>query len=220
MITTREILTRGLRVREAAEGDAPCRTITGYAIVFGEQSDDLSFWGDEEIREVIAPEAVTRDLLDSSDIKMTMFHNREILLARSNRGKGSLTYDIDDHGVSFSFDAPRTAEGDKALEAVRRGDIAGCSFAFSLDYDDDSSYDKITETRAGKDITVITVRRIAAVHDFTLAADPAYPQTEVAQRCRESIFGKIETSTVEGVAGRDADIKALTDLARSIYENY
>ena len=81
-----------LHVRAAAEGEAPGRTITGYAILFNVPSAPL--WSDEdsEAREVIAPEAVTKELLDGQDIKMTMFHNRQLILARSNKGGGTLSY--------------------------------------------------------------------------------------------------------------------------------
>ena len=113
-----------LRVREAGEGEAPSRTITGYAILFNTQSAPLWSDDEEEAREVIAPEAVTRELLDGCDIKMTMFHDRQLILARSKNGTGTLTYNVDERGVAFSFDAPNTADGDKALELVRRGDIS------------------------------------------------------------------------------------------------
>ncbi|MBQ9711574.1 MAG: HK97 family phage prohead protease, partial [Bacteroidales bacterium] len=132
----RELLTSAadLHVREAGEGEAPGRTISGYAILFNTPSEPI--WDDEdgEAREVISPEAVTRELLDSSDIKMTMFHDRQLILARSNRGSGTLSYEIDGKGVRFEFEAPNTADGDKALELVRRGDLAGCSFMFSTYY--------------------------------------------------------------------------------------
>ena len=78
-----------LRVREA-EGDAPSRTITGYAILFNTPSAPL--WSDEdsEAREVIAPEAITKELLDGCDIKFTMYHDRQLILGRSNKGTGTL----------------------------------------------------------------------------------------------------------------------------------
>ena len=104
-----------LRIREAGEGEAPSRTITGYAILFNTQSAPLWSDDEEEAREVIAPEAVTRELLDGCDIKMTMFHDRQLILARSKNGTGTLTYSVDERGVAFSFDAPNTADGDKEI---------------------------------------------------------------------------------------------------------
>ena len=55
-----------LRIREE-EGGAPSRTITGYAILFNTPSVPLWETDEEEAREVIAPEAVTRDFLDGCD---------------------------------------------------------------------------------------------------------------------------------------------------------
>lgn len=180
-IYRREILTEGVHVREAHNAES--RTIRGTAIVFDTPttlySDDES-----EVRELIKREAVPRSLLDSSDIKMTMFHNRELILARSNRGKGTLKYEITDKGVEFEFEAPRTADGDKALALVRSGDLSGCSFAFGIG-DWDTYADRNSFKEGDKTVTQFSVREISAIYDFTIAADPAYPTTEVSARCRE-----------------------------------
>ena len=169
-----------LRLREI-DGKEESRTITGYAILFDVPSAPLYEDEGEVIREVIAPEAVSLELLDKSDIKMTMFHDRQLLLARSNKGSGTLSYGIDDKGVYFEFEAPDTADGDKAIELVKRGDIAGCSFAFSTRY-----YDRafVGESVVHGDKVEVTyrVKVITGIYDFTLAADPAYPDTSVEAR--------------------------------------
>ena len=120
------VVREGVHLREAPEGQES-RTIEGYAILFNTPSAVL--WSEEdgkiEAREIIAPEAVTRELLDASDIKFTLFHDRQLILSRSKQGHGTLSYDIDERGVKFSFEAPHTADGDKAVELVRRGDLAG-----------------------------------------------------------------------------------------------
>ena len=180
-INKREIFTASqLRLREI-DGQEESRTITGYAILFDTPSAPLYEDEDEVIREVIAPEAVSKELLDKSDIKMTMFHDRQLLLARSNKGSGTLSYGIDDKGVYFEFEAPDTADGDKAIELVKRGDIAGCSFAFSTRY-----YDRafVEESVVHGDKVEVTyrVKVITGIYDFTLAADPAYPDTSVEAR--------------------------------------
>lgn len=176
-----------LRIREAGEGEAPSRTITGYAILFNTQSAPLWSDDEEEAREVIAPEAVTRELLDGCDIKMTMFHDRQLILARSKNGTGTLTYSVDERGVAFSFDAPNTADGDKALELVRRGDISGCSFAFRTHYYDRAYVERNVERKDGKTLITYTVRSIIGIYDFTLAADPAYPDTNCEAEARELV---------------------------------
>lgn len=182
-----------LQVREAAEGEAPSRTITGYAILFGVPSAPL--WSDEdsEAREVIAPDAITKELLDGCDIKFTMFHDRQLILARSKSGNGTLTYTVDEKGVKFEFEAPNTADGDKALELVRRGDISGCSFAFTTRYWDSDFVERTTKVVNGFTQITYTVKAVTGVYDFTLAADPAYPDTSV--EAREFIAGLREPET-------------------------
>ena len=174
-----------LRVREAKEGEAESRTITGYAILFNTPSAPLWDYDDEEAREIIAPGAVTKELLDGCDIKFTMFHDRHLILARSKNGKGTLTYKVDDKGVYFEFDAPNTVDGDKALELVRRGDITGCSFMFTTHYYDSGFVSRSVKTVKGKTIVTYTVKVITGIYDFTLAADPAYPDTNCNARAQE-----------------------------------
>lgn len=184
-----------LQVREAAEGEAPSRTIVGYAILFGVPSAPL--WSDEdsEAREVIAAEAITKELLDGCDIKFTMFHDRQLILARSKSGAGTLSYTVDEKGVKFEFDAPNTADGDKALELVRRGDLSGCSFAFTTRYWDSDFVERTAKVVNGATQITYTVKAVTGVYDFTLAADPAYPDTSV--EAREFIAGLREDEKPE-----------------------
>lgn len=171
-----------LQVREAAEGEAPSRTITGYAILFNTPSAPLWADDDSEAREVIAPEAITKELLDGCDIKFTMFHDRQLILARSKSGAGTLSYVVDEKGVKFEFDAPNTIDGDKALELVRRGDISGCSFAFTTRYWNSDFVERTAKVVNGFTQITYTVKAVTGVYDFTLAADPAYPDTSVEAR--------------------------------------
>ena len=181
LLTRQQHTPGGLQVRESENGGSS-RTITGYAILFNTPSAVL--WEDEgeEAREVIDPGAVSVDLLDGCDIKMTMFHDRQLILARSKEGAGTLSYGIDDRGVYFEFDAPKTVDGDKALELVKRGDISGCSFMFSTYYFDSDHVERVEETKGGKKCITYRVKKITGVYDFTLAADPAYPDTNCELR--------------------------------------
>ncbi len=132
--------------------------------------------------EIIDSGAITRDVLDASDIKFTMFHDRQLILARSNKGTGTLSYSIDERGVRFEFDAPHTTDGDKALELVRRGDLSGCSFAFSTFYWDSDFVERTSEIKDGVNHITYRVKAVTGLYDFTLAADPAYPATSVEAR--------------------------------------
>lgn len=170
-------------LRETGDGKES-RTIEGYAILFNERSEMLcDFWGEDFI-EIMKPGSVTKELLDSCDIKMTMYHNREKILARSKDGKGTLRYKVDSKGVKFWFDAPNTALGDEAVELVKRGDLAGCSFMYSTNEDPKSGcVEYKTELNSdGSETLIRNVKKVLHVYDFTLAADPAYQQTSVDLR--------------------------------------
>lgn len=178
---TLRVESAGLHVREA-EGGEPSRTITGYAILFNTPSEPL--WSDEdsEAREVIAPESITKELLDGCDIKFTMYHDRQLILGRSNKGAGTLSYFVDERGVGFNLELPDSPNGDEALSAVRRGDISGCSFAFTTRYWDSDFVERTANIVNGKSLVTYTVKAVTGVYDFTLAADPAYPETSVEAR--------------------------------------
>ena len=180
-VQERELFCAGLEVRESGDGQG--RTISGHAIVFDRESNIL-WQDDEEVAvEIIDREAIPQELLDNSDIKMTMYHNREKLLARSNKGSGTLSYAIDDTGVSFSFQAGEHGCGPEALELVQRGDITGCSFMFTTHYWDEAFVSRTLEKMEdGRTKITFRVKKITSIRDFTLAASPAYPQTDVDAR--------------------------------------
>lgn len=184
----RTIRTPGEVRLRAAEDGKESRTIEGYAILFDTPSAVLYDDGNEEIREIISPEAVTPKLIRESDILFTMFHDKQVLLARSKKGKGTLETEVTDKGVRFRFDAPNTADGDKAIELVRQGIIDGCSFAFTTKYSDPKHVAVETKTVEGKKITVCTVRKIVGLYDMTLTPTPAYPATSVSARDIKSML--------------------------------
>lgn len=187
-------IVSGLRIREATDG-AESRTIEGYALKFGVRSRLLCDWWNNYY-EVLEPGCVTREMLDKQDIKLTMFHDRQLVLARSNKGNGTLNYEVDKVGVKFWAEMPHTVDGDKALELVSRGDIAGCSFIYSTDEDDSEnavSYERLDEKGDdGEDILLRHVKRIDNVYDFTITTDPAYEQTDVSKREVEAAGIKFE----------------------------
>lgn len=187
-------IVSGLRIREATDG-AESRTIEGYALKFGVRSRLLCDWWNNYY-EVLEPGCVTREMLDKQDIKLTMFHDRQLVLARSNKGNGTLSYGVDKVGVKFWAEMPHTVDGDKALELVSRGDIAGCSFIYSTDEGDSEnavSYERLDEKGDdGEDILLRHVKRIDNVYDFTITTDPAYEQTDVSKREVEAAGIKFE----------------------------
>ena len=174
------------RLREAVEGEKEGRTIEGYAIVFGVESRILAdYW--DNYREIIEAGAITEERLKEMDIKMTMYHNREKILARSTNGEGTLKLRVDEVGVHYEFEAPNTVDGDTALELVKRGDLSGSSFMFWTDEKSGVSYEKRSDG-----IMLRRVKTIGMIYDMTIAADPAYEETTVAAREAVKMFDKPE----------------------------
>lgn len=203
-----------LRVREA-DGDQPSRTITGYAILFNTPSAPL--WSDEdsEAREVIAPEAITKEVLDGCDIKFTMYHDRQLILGRSNKGTGTLEYFVDEKGVGFNLELPKSPNGDEALELVSRGDISGCSFAFTTRYWDSDFVERTAKVVNGATQITYTVKAVTGVYDFTLAADPAYPDTSVETREFTAGLRAAEPSTLKPKADKEKMRKQVREMRRA-----
>jgi HK97 family phage prohead protease len=167
-------------IASAPKGGADSRRIEGYAIVFNSESRVLTTW-DGAFVETIEPDAISDELLREADVKCLFNHNREALLARCVRGEGTLELVKDETGLRYSFEAPKTIDGDKVLELVRRGDLAGSSFAFSatgegaVDYYEDAD-----------GVLHRVVRKITGLYDVSPVIDPAYMATSVEARAWEA----------------------------------
>ena len=200
----------------APEGNAESRRISGYAIVFDSESRVLCDWGGEFV-ETIERDAVSEELIANADVKCLLNHNREALLARSNKGEGTLTLTIDEVGLRYEFDAPNTIDGDKVLELVRRGDIVGSSFAFSCAGEDACRYYEDADGMLHR-----VVRRITGLYDVSPVIDPAYTQTSVEARSWEEPVEDIAKKDVEVDNSVDADAgrkasAALRMRAKALY---
>lgn len=182
------------RAADAEGDDKSLGYIEGYAILFNSRSEVLDAYDATEVYEIIEPSAVTKELLDRSLILCTLYHDMHRVLARSKSGTGSLTYTVDDKGVKFRFQVPDTEDGRTAAELIRRGDIDGCSFAFSTRYYDDAFVERKIEYVAKKKIVTYHVKNILSVHDFTLTPNPAYTETEahLARDLFKSLAGDTE----------------------------
>ena len=180
-------MEKNIEIRSYGGDAAPTidgRTIEGYAVVFNERSEVMLDWsvehGVRRFVEVIEPSAIDEALLSRSDIKATAEHNRERLLARYNKGKGTLALSLDEHGMKYRFEAPNTNDGNFAVEMIQRGDIGGWSFAFRVK-EADTTWKKEGET------WVRTIHKISGLYDVTITTDPAYSQTEVTVRSLEEM---------------------------------
>jgi HK97 family phage major capsid protein/HK97 family phage prohead protease len=148
--------------------DTPSRLVRGYGVLFNHESRDLGGF-----TEIISPEAIDMALVDNSDIKVYLDHNRDRgILARRNKGNGSLSVSIDEKGVVYEFDAPNTALGDEVLEGLNRGDYNESSFAFTVKRD---HWEKVSDGMYKR-----TILEIEQLYDFSIVADGAYSDTYVS----------------------------------------
>lgn len=153
------------------EQNIESRKVSGYAMLFDTESVYLGFY------ETISRGAITQELVDNCDVFARFDHDQNRVLARSNHGQGSLKLTVDERGLKYEFEAPKTALGDELLEYIRRGDMNKSSFCFALDPND--ACDKWE--KRGNDY-YRTINKISAVYDVSPVWSPAYPETNVDNR--------------------------------------
>lgn len=193
-------------VRSAEEGRP--EMIEGYAIVFGSRSNLIyDFLVDGMLYETIERGAVTQADLDQWDVRATLDHDSSQLLARSINGKGSLTLTVDDKGVKYSFEVPDTIDGRRAAERVKRGELYGSSFEFSLNEKTDCTY-----SRDKDGVLCRSVKKIARMYDVSIVQNPAYQESSVSRRSMEDA-GVIEPEN-NNVA---AEVAAMRRSIEQIY---
>lgn len=166
---------RNLDIEFRLEGES--REVSGYAIVFNSLSHDLGGF-----REEIMPEAMN-GVIERSDCVALLNHDpKRGILGRSRNGKGSLKLSVDETGMRFDFNAPKTALGDEALEYLRRGDANQCSFAFTIA----DGGDRWTKQSDGTYLRQIT--QFDRIYDCSiLTCTPAYEATSVSCKRFEEV---------------------------------
>ena len=148
------------------------RTVQGRAIVFESLSNDLGGF-----KEIIKKGAISQELVDSSDVFARTNHSDDYILARCNKGKGSLQLELRDDGLYYSFEAPNTEKGNELVEHIRRGEISQSSFAFMVANEPDAErWTKIDG------VTVREIYKIAYLGDVAPVFTPAYSETSVSLR--------------------------------------
>lgn len=160
--------------------DENSRRIEGQAIIYDSFSRDLGGF-----IEKINKGAVTEDLIASSDVIMNINHDNDQMLARCVNGEGTLSLELREDGLWFSFDAPTTARGDEILYNIKKGNYFECSFACLLDKGD------IIRYRQG-DTYIQEINRISALLDCAIVTHAAYPATSVSARSEEEVTAEFE----------------------------
>ena len=144
--------------------------IYGYAALFNSMSEEM--WG---FREVIDPGAFLET--DVSDVRALFNHDNNLLLARTS--SGTLSIEVDENGLRYEFEAPKTSYGKDLVELMKRGDVTQSSFGFTIDREGE-----YWEQREGE-LPVRHITRIKKLYDVSPVTYPAYPDTTVAVRSLE-----------------------------------
>jgi uncharacterized protein len=195
--------------------------VSGYAAKYGVLSGDLGGF-----KEKIAKRAFDRILSTNPDTVMLLNHDANHVLGRTS--SGTLTLRGDDKGLAFDCLLPNTQSGRDTHESIKRGDLAGCSFAFQLGKRSDGSamdsFDEEEEIEDEKDlglrgrakakkILVRTVHDYSSLLDVSICTYPAFTQTSVA--ARHNIVAAEVRSYVEKAA-QEAN-RAINDEALAQY---
>lgn len=122
------------------------------------------------------------DGADLSDVRLLYNHDLgKVPLARTPK---TMSLKVDEQGLTFEAVLPETAGAKEVYEAVKRGDLSGMSFAFTVPEGGDD-YDAKTNTRA--------IRQIAKVYECSVVPYPAYPTTSIeARSARAAALNSLE----------------------------
>jgi uncharacterized protein len=159
----------GAEMRVAdAEGDSPKRTLVGYAAVFDQPTDAMSWFG---FREVVRKGAFANAVL-TNDVRALLNHDPNLILGRNKAG--TLRLSEDDRGLRIEVDLPETSYAVDLLETVKRGDLDQMSFGFRA----------VKERWTTNDGDNLDLRELLEVELFDVSpvTFPAYPQTTIAQK--------------------------------------
>lgn len=161
---TRSYETSGIEIRE--DGDKP--RITGHAALFNiETVIGRSF------REIILPGAFAT-AIKRSDVVALWNHNPDYVLGR--KSAKTLRLEEDDKGLYYEIDPPDTQFAKDLITSIKRGDVKGNSFGFTV------KKDKWTESENEKTLRLREIEKFDQLYDISPVTFPAYPQTDIAIR--------------------------------------
>ena len=176
---------RSLTLELRAEQDEQGAVITGYPIVFGQETVIGGF-----AREIIEPEAVSDPAL-LRDVALMVGHDFGMIpLAHSRRNNGRSTMQLtpDAHGVAMRavLDVENNPKAKEAYSAVKRGDISGMSFAFTVNKESWEDLDQ--------DMPLRRITGIDKIFEVSLVAFPAYEGTSVQAASESTALESVRAS--------------------------
>jgi len=187
-VTQKEVrtITAKVELRMQGEGDQQQEVIEGYALKFDKWSDNLGYF--MKVREKIDPHAL--DSCDMKNVVATFNHNQDMPLARNTVSigdDGNLQLSPDNIGLHFNCIPTKTSYANDLKENIRAAVVNQCSFAFSLDPEDEAADDIVWNDQ--EETYERTINKIQTLYDVSIVTTPAYPDTEAVagQRCKDKI---------------------------------
>lgn len=195
----RRYVPAGVEPIELEERSAASPTIKGISPPFNSKSEDLG-----NFREVFAPTAFDKivgrhrnDPRGGMDVVALFDHEGQPIGRTTN---DTLKLAISERGLAYSISPPDTTLGRDIVTLVRRGDLYGASFAFSVA----PGGEQWTQEADGS--AVRTVSDVGALYDVSVVTRPAYPQSSAALRSLEAWRAENLTGhELEQLAERVAD---------------
>jgi HK97 family phage prohead protease len=132
-------------------------------------------------------EIIERGALDNADLKDVRFlvnHNTDMIpLARSrnNNSNSTMQMSVDDEGmlIRVNLDTENNSDAKNLYSAIKRGDITGMSFMFSIDSEEWDDLESEHPTRR--------IKEIGRVLEVSAVTFPAYDATEISARDKEAL---------------------------------
>lgn len=187
---------------ELEERSAASPVIKGISPPFNSRSADLGGF-----REVFAPTAFDKvvgrhrnDPRGGVDVVALFDHEGQPIGRTTN---DTLKLSVVERGLAYAISPPDTTLGRDIVTLVRRGDLFGASFAFSIAQGGESWNQEADGTM------VRTVSEVANLYDVSVVTRPAYPQSSAALRSLEAWRAENLTShEAEQLAQQQADLEA------------
>ena len=124
-------------------------------------------------------EIIKRGALDGADLSdVRLLYNHDLNKVPLARTPKTMQLEVTPAGLTMRAVLPNTAEAAAVHEAVKRGDLSGMSFAFTVPVGGDQ-YDPATNTR--------TIKQISKVYECSVVPFPAYPAASV-EAARKKAF--------------------------------
>lgn len=178
--------------------------VSGRPILYNSMTD-LGYYN-----EII--EAGALNGTDLKDVRFLVNHNTDMIpLARSrnNNENSTMQMSVDSDGMNIrvNLDTENNSDARNLYSAIKRGDIDGMSFMFTVDSDEWEALESEHPTRH--------IKKIGKVFEVSAVTFPAYPETTISARAAETL--ESARATLESVkrSGDELEVLRLKTLINS-----